>query len=619
MGDIRAHDVALGHLNARGFIQFHPLLAQRLDSFKAAIFLGHALYWSRYLAHAQPHRRGWFFMSAAQWREATGLSTHEQASARGELTRRGLLEEALAGRPAILHYRVNLHATASFLDLDQLNWETMSELFHSCIRFYKPLSDICGGVSAGLYLSYLLQRQSFALRNPQVDTAAVELFPGEFCYRPEHARIALCLGIKAQRNAREKLKAAGFIREGRSSQEVVATRVNLAAIASCLQAQEQPVRKRSARKVAAAVPLALVPARKPVKPLKEDVAKLSRTTLPQRQQSLFAPMSLAHPMSPSGRDTTTERVPVVEHSSAAAIAGAAQLVRSLFAPSLFGRHRDANEAAPIFSTSLPVPKLSTTSALAGPEFALSENSIRPFLDVNLPFFRNYKEQGISRYSQTTTTPPADDAASEFPGRRRVARPGVQKWDTAVSPKIGGSSTGQIAEGASSDHRGGMGQGGSRKTPADPESGLAPQQVHAAPKPVDLHLPDRLEPSLRAGVLATVAQAKPELQQDLLDELAGHLAMPNKTIHNPIGWLHTLIRRQADGFVALALAPQVAEQRRSHQRHLERLAKPVTSASHEPAAATAAGQPTSDSEIRRTHRQKLLELRATFEAKRGGLA
>lgn len=618
MGDIRAHDVALGHLNARGFIQFHPLLAQRLDSFKAAIFLGHALYWSRYLAHAQPHRRGWFFMSAAQWREATGLSTHEQASARGELTRHGLLEEALAGRPAILHYRVNLHATASFLDLDQLNWETMSELFHSCIRFYKPLSDICGGVSAGLYLSYLLQRQSFALRNPQVDAAAVELFPGEFCYRPEHARIALCLGIKAQRNAREKLKAAGFIREGRSSQEVVATRVNLAAIASCLQAQEQPVRKRSARKVAAAVSLALVPVRKPVKPVKEDVARLSRTILPQRQQSLFAPMSLAHPMSPGGRDTTTEHVPVVEHSSAAAIAGAAQLVRSLFAPSLFGRHRDANEAAPISSTSLPVSKLSTTSALAGPEFALSENPIRPFLDVNLPFFRNYKEQGISRYSQTTTTPPADDTASGLPGRRRIPRPGAQKKDTAVVVETGWEATGQSAESAFGD-RVGMGQGRSKETPADPQHRLAPQQDKAAPKPLELHFPDRLEPSLRAGVLATLAKAKPELRQDLLDELAGHLAMPNKTIHNPIGWLHTLIRKQAEGFVALALAPQVAEQRRRHQRHQQRLAKAVTSATQEPATATAAAQPSSDSEIKRTHRQKLQELRATFDAKRGGQA
>mgnify|MGYP001757018052 CR=1 FL=1 len=50
MGDISAHDVALGHLNARGYIQFHPLLAQRLNNFKAAIFLGHALAWSRYLS-----------------------------------------------------------------------------------------------------------------------------------------------------------------------------------------------------------------------------------------------------------------------------------------------------------------------------------------------------------------------------------------------------------------------------------------------------------------------------------------------------------------------------------------------------------------------------------------
>jgi hypothetical protein len=256
---------------------------------------------------------------------------------------------------------------------------------------------------------------------------------------------------------------------------------------------------------------------------------------------------------------------------------------------------------------------------ADPEFALFENPIRPFLDVNLPFFKNYKEQGNSRYSQTTTTPSADDTASEFPGRRRDARPGIQKKETTVVPNVGGGATGQIAESSSSDQRRAIGPGWSKKPTADPENQSAPQQDDAAPKPVDLHLPDRLEPSLRAGVLATVAQAKPELQQDLLDELAGHLAMPNKTIHNPIGWLHTLIRKQAEGFVALALAPQVAEQRRSFQRHQERLAKAVTSASQEPAAATATGQPSPDSEIKRTHRRKLQELRATFDAKRGGLA
>lgn len=580
MGDIRAHDVALGHLNARGFIQFHPLLAQRLDSFKAAIFLGHALYWSRYLAQAQPHRRGWFFMSASQWRDATGLSTHEQTIARGELSRRGLLDEALAGRPAILHYRVNLQATASFLGLDRLTWESMGELFRSCVRFYKPLSDICGGVSAGLYLSYLLQRQSFALRNLLSESAAVELFPGEFRYRPDQARIALCLGIKAQRNAREKLKAAGFIREGRATNEFVVTRVNLAAIASCLQAQDKPARKRASRPQPAAASLAPAPAPKAAKPMQGGITGLSRSTLPQRQLNLFAPMGLSQRISQAQAPAVNEpneTAPTTSHAKTAPTAQASQLVRSLFAPGVFARP-DLSDNAAATSSVEQSPKLSTSAALAAPELALFEKPICPFLDVNLPFFENYKEQGISRYLQTTTTAPVGNLAGDKPSRRRVESSEIQKTETAV----------------------------------DTANGRAMAS--------ELILPERLDPSHHAGVVATVCQAPQGLRQAFLDELAGHLAIPGKTIHNPTGWLHALIRKHQSGFVALAMAPQIAELRLRRQRHDERQAN--AGAAQPALGPTCEGESQSagadnDSEVRRKHRQRLLELRSAYVANKGG--
>lgn len=621
MGDLRAHDVALGHLNARGFIQFHPLLAQRLDSFKAAIFLGHALYWSRYLAQAQPHRRGWFFMSAAQWREATGLSTHEQTSVRGELARRGLLEEALAGRPAILHFRVNLQATASFLGLEQLTWVSMGELFRSCIRFYKPLSDICGGVSAGLYLSYLLQRQSFALRNPLADTAAVELFPGEFSYRPEQARIALCLGIKAQRNAREKLKAAGFIREGRATNEVVATRVNLAAIASCLQAQDKPVRKRPTRKQTAPAALAAVPAvpaPKQGKPAKGPVTGLSRSALPQQQLTLFSPVGLARPLPLGPRSTTAESAPATDGATPAPTAQAEQLIRSLFAPSLVARDGFHPESAAGPSTGDSAQKLSTAHLSASAEFALFENPICPFLDVNLPFFKNYKEQGISRYLQTTTTAPVDNSAGGEPGRRRVENSEIQKSETAVDQKIDGNGA-NCGHAADLAHNQGVGSTVTEKSPVGPENQSEQSANEIRTQAAPLILPERLDHSHHAGVLATVGQAPQDLQQAFLDELAGHLAIPNKVIHNPTGWLHGLIRKHQSGFVALALAPQIAELRQRRQRHEERLANAGTA---QPDLVPAReGEPESadvdhDSEVRREHRQRLQELRAAFVAKRG---
>ena len=83
-------DETLQRVSAQGFIQFHPALAELLG-FKAALFLGHALYWSRHLARTQPKRNGWFFMTARQWEQATGLTTREQASVRELLVERNLL------------------------------------------------------------------------------------------------------------------------------------------------------------------------------------------------------------------------------------------------------------------------------------------------------------------------------------------------------------------------------------------------------------------------------------------------------------------------------------------------------------------------------------------------
>lgn len=623
MGDLRAHDVALGHLNARGFIQFHPLLAQRLNSFKAAIFLGHALYWSKYLAQAQPHRKGWFFMSAAQWAEATGLSAKEQTAVRSELTQRGLLVEVLAGRPAVLHYQVNLLATAQLLGLGALTWDNMSELFRSCIRFYKPLADICNGVSTGLYLSYLLQRQSFALRNPQVDSSTIELFPGEFTYRPEQARIALCLGIKAQRNAREKLKAAGFIREGRATNEVVATRVNLSAIASCMQAQGQKsIRKPTARRTTSVkVDLALIPApntpASPITPTAPSITSLSRSGLPQRQLSLFAPMGLAKTLAPASVDSLAADAPMSENSTLAApTASASALLKSLFAPGMRGQPDVQDAAATLTPTAPQVSELSTDFDTSGNQVALLSVPNCLFVDPNLPFCRNYIEQGISRYLQTTTTPPVDNFARDMPSRcRRIEKDSENhKPETAVNKKNDAGAPSR-AVGDVFEASGGKAE----KTPVEPEiqSDCKPRGGNL--EEVELHLPDRLDPSMRAGVLATIVQASHDLRQAFLDELAGHLAIPSKTIHNPIGWLHSLIRRYRDGDVVLAMAPQVAELRLRRHRHLERLSAmtPVQAGAElsPPTAEPSKGE----SEVQRTERQRLKELRASFQApaKQGG--
>jgi hypothetical protein len=626
LGDMRAHDIALSHLNARGFIQFHPLLAQRLYDFKAAIFLGHALYWSKHLARIQPHRKGWFFMSAAQWTQATGLSTREQASIRSALVARGLLLEALAGRPAVMHFKVDLDATARLLGQPDLTWASMTELFRSCIRFYKPLADICGSVGAGLYLSYLLQRQSFAMRNPPAQGSAVAMFPGEFVYRPEQARIALCLGSKTQRNAREKLKAAGFIREGRSIQEVVTTRVNLAAIASCLQAQgERSIRKSAPRRGpvrAAARDLELVPHAQTGLLVAASMLQRTATDLPQRQLHLFSPVGVIAQCRFAGladdRLAPQDDAATLVGTSAAARATPARLVMSLFAPATLERAQP-QETAAIENGSVSTG--CSTEALASSEqSALLSNPICRFVDPNLPFCRNYKEQGIPRYFLATTTPPVDNSTPVETGRRRIETAQARRQEPAVDQGFGVAGSGMSGAGALERE---VEAGGPRSgtSPGGHESPSARSVVPFGDGVDGLILPKQLEASLHAGVLAAASQAPTELRQSFLDELAGHLAIPGKTIHNPAGWLHSLVRRHAEGFVSLAMAAQIADMRARQRRHQERLAGSVARSSSPDAAGNSRVQEgataATDSEVKRVNRQRLLELKVAFTSQRGG--
>ena len=191
-----------------GFIQFHPALAQDLG-IKAALFLGHALYWSRHLAKNQPNRQGWFYMTAAQWTDATTLTTREQTSARAALLKANLLIERLAGRPARMHYRVNLTELAlrtgikSSMDgAPKISWDAFSPWIKSAVSFYRPLASCTGSVTAGLYLSYLLQCQRASSAYTQDN--------GFFRISHEDARIALCLGVKTQRNARDRLRLHSY-------------------------------------------------------------------------------------------------------------------------------------------------------------------------------------------------------------------------------------------------------------------------------------------------------------------------------------------------------------------------------------------------------------------------
>jgi len=232
-------------LIAGGYVEYRPTLANLLGNPKPALMLGHALYWTRNWLRTQPQRDGWFWKPADQWREAVGLTRREQEKARETLREHGLMNEALRGSPAQLFFRVNLDVLCAKLGLtdgpapnEQTRFDRLAALLEQPVMFFRPLADISGGVIAGLVLSHLLDRYRMAMTRRSVDAY------GYFRADVEETRIALSLGPKAQRNAREALRKAGLVQEAWTAekQSRLMVRLNMQAILACLCGQEHPQR-----------------------------------------------------------------------------------------------------------------------------------------------------------------------------------------------------------------------------------------------------------------------------------------------------------------------------------------------------------------------------------------
>ena len=354
-----------------GFIQFHPALAQDLG-IKAALFLGHALYWSRHLAKNQPNRQGWFYMTAAQWTDATTLTTREQTSARAALLKANLLIERLAGRPARMHYRVNLTELAlrtgvkSSMDgAPKISWDAFSPWIKSAVSFYRPLASCTGSVTAGLYLSYLLQCQRASSPFTQDN--------GFFRISHEDARIALCLGVKTQRNARDRLKALGLVEERQGL-----CRVNLQGLSDALAGLVKPlrvVRSESPRPV---------------------IAKQLDTPLPMLSPAQAAPRA--------------EQNLMFGGWSSEAVSQASNAVVRMLAP---GVPTPTEPAASQGCQSLALlsklegQPLALLSKQEGQSLAQSAKLNGPFVETHLPFCRTH----IQKENKSTTTTVREPRAS----------------------------------------------------------------------------------------------------------------------------------------------------------------------------------------------------------------
>jgi hypothetical protein len=86
-------------------IAFHRVFVKLTGSVTAALMLSQAVYWTK---RANSGGVGWFYKTITQWEEETGLSRHEQETARKALRRFSFWQEERRGVPAQMYYRVDI-------------------------------------------------------------------------------------------------------------------------------------------------------------------------------------------------------------------------------------------------------------------------------------------------------------------------------------------------------------------------------------------------------------------------------------------------------------------------------------------------------------------------------
>lgn len=92
-------------------IAYHRSLVP-LAGTAGAIFLSQAIYWSKRTSNPDL----WFYKTAEEWEDETGLTRRVQERVREELRAKGILEEKLADNPAKLYFRVNQDKLLSFYE-----------------------------------------------------------------------------------------------------------------------------------------------------------------------------------------------------------------------------------------------------------------------------------------------------------------------------------------------------------------------------------------------------------------------------------------------------------------------------------------------------------------------
>jgi hypothetical protein len=128
----------------------------------------------------------------------------------------------------------------------------------------------------------------------------------------------------------------------------------------------------------------------------------------------------------------------------------------------------------------------------------------------------------------------------------------------------------------------------------------------------LGFPKALQATHLAGLRDVLRQAPADQRQPLLDELEGQLRIPGKTIHNPAGWVLSVIRQRQRGPLVLPLADQVAQER-VHRLAVEERVRQATSG-HPVQQEARAPSPRADPAVIQASRERLAQLRSEILSK-----
>lgn len=197
-------------------IAFGTRLARITGHPKDAMLLSQLVYWTR-RGRDVGANGGWVHKTREHWFLETGLSREEQENVRRRLRAMKLLTEWRGGKPACLHYRLDIEAISNAVRANcwlvgKLPWSieairsdeyAMQEMLGPTVAYRRIFVDLVGNLNAALLLSRMVQ-----LQRREADRQSTW-----FTLTATEWQRTLGLNRRQLENARARLVHQGLIRE----------------------------------------------------------------------------------------------------------------------------------------------------------------------------------------------------------------------------------------------------------------------------------------------------------------------------------------------------------------------------------------------------------------------